>query len=40
MQQCNKTMQKLIKFDEAPKENIKKKKIQTGHKILIIHTKY
>ena len=32
-------MQKLIKFDEAPKENIKKK-IQTGHKILIIHTKY
>ena len=32
MQQCNKTMQKLIKFDEAPKENIKKKKFKLSTK--------
>ena len=36
---CHKTIQRMINFDDAVKEN-KKNVIQIGHKFLIIHIEY
>ena len=39
MYQYNKTIQKVINFDDVTKEN-KSEHIQIGHEFLIIHTEY